>query len=101
MDCAPYEFAFPKLVPHNGIEWVLERRRAAMKTEVKQRRLSKRPKQDGQRVSKKDQIISLYLAGITEVEDLAMITKSPPARFALTTAPPVNVPIGTSPDCTT
>jgi hypothetical protein len=47
-----------------------------MKTNVKQEPISRRPKQDGQRATKKDQIISLYLAGITEVEDLAMITKS-------------------------
>jgi hypothetical protein len=33
--------------------------------------------------------------------ELAMMTRSPPARLALTTAPPVKVPIGTSPDCTT
>jgi hypothetical protein len=53
-----------------------------MKTEVKEEAASKRPKQNGQKVSKKDQIISLYLAGITEVDDLAMITKSRPSYVA-------------------
>jgi len=37
---------------------------------------------------------------ITFIE-LATTTKSPPARLALMTAPPVKTPIGTSPDCTT
>jgi hypothetical protein len=53
-----------------------------MKTDLKEQPISKRPKPDGQRVTKKDQIISLYLAGITEVEDLAMITRSRPSYVA-------------------
>jgi hypothetical protein len=53
-----------------------------MKTEEKQNARSERRKQDGQKVTKKDQIISLYLSGITEVEDLAMITKSRPSYVA-------------------
>jgi hypothetical protein len=55
---------------------------AAMKTTEKQNVSSERPKTEGQRVTKKDQIISLYLSGITEVEDLAMITKSRPSHVA-------------------
>ena len=46
-----------------------------MKTEEKQNASSESPKQEGQKVTKKDQIISLYLSGITAVEDLAMITE--------------------------
>jgi hypothetical protein len=53
-----------------------------MRSTVKQQPVSNRPKQDGQKVTKKDQIISLYLAGITEVEDLAMITKARPSYVA-------------------
>lgn len=53
-----------------------------MKTKEKQNADFERPKQEGQRVTKKDQIISLYLSGITEVEDLAMITKSRPSYVA-------------------
>ena len=34
------------------------------------------------RVSKKDQIVSLFTGGITEVEDLAMITRSRPSYVA-------------------
>jgi hypothetical protein len=36
------------------------------------------------RVSKKDQILSLYMSGITEVEDLAMITGSRPSYVGST-----------------
>jgi hypothetical protein len=36
------------------------------------------------RVSKKDQILSLFMSGITEVEDLAMITGSRPSYVAST-----------------
>lgn len=36
----------------------------------------------GQKVTKKDQVISLYTAGITEVEDLAMITNARPSYVA-------------------
>jgi hypothetical protein len=53
-----------------------------MKTEEKQNPSLQPPKQEGQKVTKKDQIISLYLSGITEVEDLAMITKSRPSYVA-------------------
>lgn len=53
-----------------------------MKTVEKPHARSEPPKQGGQKVTKKDQIISLYLSGITEVEDLAMITKSRPSYVA-------------------
>ena len=36
----------------------------------------------GDRVSKKDQILTLYKAGITEVNDLAAITQSRPSYVA-------------------
>jgi hypothetical protein len=39
-------------------------------------------KQGGRRVSKIDQILALFLGGITEVEDLAMITHSRPSYVA-------------------
>src|SRR5262249_55208841 len=72
---------FMLFYPKRELRFVLsEWRPAAMKTELKEQ--PKRPKQDGPRVTKKDQIISLYLAGITEVEDLAMITKSRPSYVA-------------------
>ncbi|MFN2483146.1 MAG: hypothetical protein ABR554_16940 [Pyrinomonadaceae bacterium] len=38
----------------------------------------------GARVSKKDQILSLFMSGITEVEDLAMITGSRPSYVGAT-----------------
>ena len=53
-----------------------------MKTEEKQNASLEPAKQEGQKVTKKDQIISLYLSGITDVEDLAMITKSRPSYVA-------------------
>lgn len=53
-----------------------------MKTDVKPDTTPEQPKQASQKVSKKDQITSLYLSGITEVEDLAMITKSRPSYVA-------------------
>jgi hypothetical protein len=53
-----------------------------MKTEEKQNASLESPNQEGQKITKKDQIISLYLSGITEVEDLAMITKSRPSYVA-------------------
>src|SRR5690348_8926293 len=53
-----------------------------MKTDVKPETTSEQTKQASQKVSKKDQITSLYLSGITEVEDLAMITKSRPSYVA-------------------
>jgi hypothetical protein len=34
------------------------------------------------RTTKKDQIVALYLSGITEVEDLALITHSRPSYVA-------------------
>jgi hypothetical protein len=43
---------------------------------------SQHPKHEGQRITKKDQIIALYLAGISDVADLAMITKSRPSYVA-------------------
>ncbi len=36
----------------------------------------------GRRVSKKDQILALFLSGMTEVEDLALITRSRPGYVA-------------------
>jgi hypothetical protein len=41
-------------------------------------------RQGAGRVSKKDQILSLFVSGITEVEDLAMITGSRPSYVAST-----------------
>jgi hypothetical protein len=38
--------------------------------------------EEGRRVSKKDQIISLFTSGIGSVEDLAMITRSRPSYIA-------------------
>src|ERR1044071_8103872 len=48
----------------------------------KQKRETDRDQQRSRRVSKKDQIISLYTSGIGEVEDLAMITGSRPSYVA-------------------
>jgi hypothetical protein len=53
-----------------------------MSTSSKQKRESDREDQRARRVSKKDQIISLYTSGISEVEDLAMITGSRPSYVA-------------------
>jgi hypothetical protein len=53
-----------------------------MSTSSKQKRESDREDQRARRVSKKDQIISLYTSGIGEVEDLAMITASRPSYVA-------------------
>ena len=53
-----------------------------MSTSSKQKRESDREDQRTRRVSKKDQIISLYTSGIGEVEDLAMITGSRPSYVA-------------------
>jgi len=54
-----------------------------MSTSSKQKRESAdREDQRARRVSKKDQIISLYTSGIGEVEDLAMITGSRPSYVA-------------------
>jgi hypothetical protein len=53
-----------------------------MSTSSKQKRESDREDQRARRVSKKDQIISLYTSGIGEVEDLAMITGSRPSYVA-------------------
>jgi hypothetical protein len=41
-----------------------------------------KPKQTGRRTTKKDQIVSLFLAGIDRVEDLAMITQARPSYVA-------------------
>src|SRR5215470_788558 len=41
-----------------------------------------RPEQRARRVSKKDQILSLFTSGIIDVEDLAMITGSRPSYVA-------------------
>jgi hypothetical protein len=48
----------------------------------KQKRESAREDNRARRVSKKNQIISLYTSGIGEVEDLAMITGSRPSYVA-------------------
>jgi hypothetical protein len=53
-----------------------------MSTSSKQKRESDREDTRARRVSKKDQIISLYTSGIGEVEDLAMITGSRPSYVA-------------------
>jgi hypothetical protein len=53
-----------------------------MSTSSKQKRESDREDQRARRVSKKDQIISLYTSGISEVEDLAMITGARPSYVA-------------------
>ena len=53
-----------------------------MSTSSKQKRESDREDKRARRVSKKDQIISLYTSGIGEVEDLAMITGSRPSYVA-------------------
>ena len=53
-----------------------------MSTSSKQKRESDREDNRARRVSKKDQIISLYTSGIGEVEDLAMITGSRPSYVA-------------------
>ncbi|MDT7540826.1 MAG: hypothetical protein QOE33_730 [Acidobacteriota bacterium] len=51
------------------------------KREAEQREGSR---QRSTRVSRKDQILSLYLSGITEVEDLAMITNARPSYVGST-----------------
>lgn len=48
----------------------------------KQKRDADREDKRARRVSRKDQIISLYTSGIGEVEDLAMITGSRPSYVA-------------------
>ena len=54
-----------------------------MKTQEKQQaKESERPEQAARRPSKKDQITALFLAGITEVEDLAIITHARPSYVA-------------------
>jgi hypothetical protein len=53
-----------------------------MSTSSKQKRESDRETNRARRMSKKDQIISLYTSGIGEVEDLAMITGSRPSYVA-------------------
>ena len=53
-----------------------------MSTSSKRKRESDREDSRARRVSKKDQIISLYTSGIGEVEDLAMITGSRPSYVA-------------------
>jgi hypothetical protein len=40
------------------------------------------PKRGGRRPTKKDQIVSLFLAGIDRIEDLAMITRARPSYVA-------------------
>jgi hypothetical protein len=53
-----------------------------MESKARQTRPPKRAEAQGRRVTKKDQIISLCLAGITDVEDLAVITHARPSYVA-------------------
>jgi hypothetical protein len=53
-----------------------------MGTQMKPARETDRPEAAARKVSKKDQILSLYLGGITEVEDLAVITNARPSYVA-------------------
>ena len=53
-----------------------------MSTRAKRGAEPERQEQRARRVSKKDQIISLYTSGIGDVEDLAMITGSRPSYVA-------------------
>ncbi|HKP85218.1 MAG TPA: hypothetical protein VJZ26_03925 [Blastocatellia bacterium] len=53
-----------------------------MSSSSKQKRETERESERSRRVSKKDQIISLYTSGIGEVEDLAIITGSRPSYVA-------------------
>jgi hypothetical protein len=50
-----------------------------MATAAKKERASGRDEQRTGRVSKKEQILSLFMSGINEVEDLALITSSRPS----------------------
>jgi len=54
----------------------------AMSTRAKDKPDAEQPEERGRKVSKKDQVLSLYAAGITEVEDLAMITQARPSYVA-------------------
>jgi hypothetical protein len=53
-----------------------------MSTRAKQKPEPERDQRKARRVTKKDQIISLYTSGIGDVEDLAMITGSRPSYVA-------------------
>ena len=53
-----------------------------MPTGSKQKSATVRPQKQARRVTRKDQIISLYTSGIGEVEDLAMITGARPSYIA-------------------
>ena len=53
-----------------------------MPTSTKKKSATDRPNQQARRVTRKDQIISLYTSGIGEVEDLAMITGARPSYIA-------------------
>lgn len=50
-----------------------------MATSSNKKNQTGRDEQQRRRVSKKDQILSLYMSGMGEVEDLAMITGSRPS----------------------
>ena len=53
-----------------------------MSTSARRKKEAAPAEQRTRRVSKKDQIISLYTSGIGDVEDLAMITGSRPSYVA-------------------
>ena len=53
-----------------------------MSTSTRQKKEAMPAEQRARRVSKKDQIIALYTSGISDVEDLAMITGSRPSYVA-------------------
>lgn len=53
-----------------------------MSTSTRQKKEAAPGEQRGRRVSKKDQIIALYTSGISDVEDLAMITGARPSYVA-------------------
>jgi hypothetical protein len=54
----------------------------SMSTRAKQKAEPEREQRKARRVTKKDQVISLYTFGIGDVEDLAMITGSRPSYVA-------------------
>ena len=53
-----------------------------MSTSTRQKKEAMPAEQRARRVSKKDQIVALYTSGISDVEDLAMITGSRPSYVA-------------------
>ncbi len=55
---------------------------SAMRTKAKQKREPERKEKQSSQVTKKEQIISLFTAGIGDIEDLAMITGARPSYVA-------------------